>query len=86
MAMQRTVFSPRCWATSSTRRLSLFIGLQRVQDLRQVAVEMHVDDSADDLRDTAGLTLGAIAVDGLNAALAVVAFFVREPCARRPWG
>ena len=50
MAMQRTVFSPRCCATSSTSRLPPFVGLQRVQDLRQVAVELHVDDGADDLR------------------------------------
>ena len=29
-------------------------GLERVQDLRQVAVELHVDDGADDLRDATG--------------------------------
>ena len=29
-------------------------GLQRVQDRRQVAVELHVDDGADDLDDAAG--------------------------------
>ena len=52
--MQRTEFSPRCWATSSTRRLPLFVGLERVQDLRQVAVELHVDDGADHLGDAAG--------------------------------
>ena len=56
----RTVFSPRCCATSSTRRLPPFIGLQRVQDLRQVPVELHVDDGADDLGDLAGLALAAI--------------------------
>ena len=51
MAMVRTVVSPRCWATSSTRRLPLgSVGLERVQDRRQVAVELHVDDGADDLR------------------------------------
>ncbi len=33
--------------------------LERVQDLRQVAVEMHVDNGADDLGDPAGLALGA---------------------------
>ena len=54
MAMQRTEFSPRCWATSRTRRLPLFVGFQRVQDLRQMAVELHVDDGADDLGDVAG--------------------------------
>ena len=55
MAMARTVFSPRCWATSSTRRNGSPVllvgvgGLQRVQDRRQVAVELDVDDGADDL-------------------------------------
>ena len=55
MAMARTVFSPRCWATSSTRRNGLPVrgvgvgGLERVEDGGQVAVELHVDDGADDL-------------------------------------
>ena len=53
MAMQRTVLSPSCCATSSTRRLPWFVGLERVQDLGQVAVELHVDDGADDLGDAA---------------------------------
>jgi hypothetical protein len=30
-------------------------GFERVQDLRQVAFELHVDDGADDLRDVADL-------------------------------
>ena len=53
MAMVRTVFSPRCWATSSTSRLAVIVGLQRVQDRRQLAVELDVDDGADDLGDAA---------------------------------
>ncbi len=59
MAMARTVFSPRCWATSSTRRnaragpLVGVGGLQRVQDRRQVAVELDVDDGADHLGEAA---------------------------------
>ena len=32
--------------------VALVGGLQRVEDRRQVAVEMHVDDGADDLGDT----------------------------------
>ena len=36
MAMVRTVFSPRCCATSSTRRWPWFVGLERVQNCRQV--------------------------------------------------
>ena len=31
--------------------LALVLGLQRVQDRRQVALELHVDDGADDLGD-----------------------------------
>ena len=31
--------------------LALVLGLQRVQDLRQIAFELHVDDGADDLGD-----------------------------------
>jgi len=31
------------------------VGLQRVQDRGQMAVELHVDDRADDLGDFAGL-------------------------------
>jgi hypothetical protein len=50
IAMVRTVFSPRCWATSSTRRLPTLVGLERVQDRGQVIAELHVDDGADDLR------------------------------------
>ena len=33
--------------------VALVGGLQRVQDLRQVTVELHVDDGADDLGDAA---------------------------------
>ena len=36
MAMVRTVDSPRCWATSSTRRLALVLGLERVEDRGQM--------------------------------------------------
>ena len=49
MAMVRTVFSPRCWATSSTRRLPWFVRLERVENRRQFPVELHVDDGARDL-------------------------------------
>ena len=33
-------------------------GLQRVEDLGQVAVELHIDDGADDLGDSAGGCVG----------------------------
>jgi hypothetical protein len=33
--------------------LAVVVGFQRVQDLGQVVVELHVDDGADDLRDFA---------------------------------
>ncbi len=51
MAMVRTVFSPRCWATSSTRRLPAFSVFRRVQNGGQGSFELHVDDGADDLRN-----------------------------------
>ena len=35
--------------------VALVVGLERVEDLRQVAVELHVDDGADDLGDAARL-------------------------------
>ena len=38
--------------------VAVVVGLERVQDLRQVAVELHVDDGADDLRDAARVGAG----------------------------
>ena len=58
MAMVRTMFSPRCCATSSTSVLADGLDLQRVQDRRQLAVELHVDDGADDLGDGADAVRG----------------------------
>ena len=55
IATVRTVDSPRCCATSSTSRLPLIVGLERVHDLRQFAFELHVDDGAHDLRHAAEL-------------------------------
>ena len=64
IAMARTVDSPRCCATSSTR---LFVSsrdarvghVQRVEDLRQLARrELDVDDRTDDLGDLAGGSAG----------------------------
>ncbi len=34
--------------------LAVVVGFQRVQDFRQMAFELDVDDGADDLRDVAG--------------------------------
>ena len=34
--------------------VAVVLGFQRVQDLRQMTVELDVDDGADDLRDAAG--------------------------------
>ena len=34
------------------------LGLDRVQNRRQMAFELHVDDGADDLRDASGLVGG----------------------------
>ena len=57
MAMVRTMFSPRCCATSSTRRRPSLLGFQCVQNRRQVAFELHVDDRAHDLGDLADQVL-----------------------------
>ena len=51
IAMVRTVDSPRCCATSSTRRLSPFLVSSAFRIAGRWSVELHVDDGADDLRD-----------------------------------
>jgi hypothetical protein len=44
--------------------IAVIVGLKRGEDLRQVAVEAHVDDRADHLRDAADIVGGALrAVD-----------------------
>ena len=40
--------------------LAVVVGLERVQDLGQVALELDVDDRADDLGDLAGLLFSAM--------------------------
>ena len=54
IAMVRTVFSPRCWATSSTRRLPWFSVSSAFRIAGRCSVELHVDDGADDLGDVSG--------------------------------
>ena len=39
--------------------ITLIVGFQSVQNVRKVAVEFHVDNSADDLADTPGLFCSA---------------------------
>ena len=46
MAMVRTVFSPRCWATSSTSRLPPLSVSSAFRICGRFAVELHVDDGA----------------------------------------
>ena len=58
IAMVRTVDSPRCCATSSTRRLLPFMVVMAFENRRQMSFELHVDDGADDLRDASGLVGG----------------------------
>ena len=50
IAIVRTVFSPRCCATSSTRRLPLLSVSSADRIAGQLVREVHVDDRADDLR------------------------------------
>jgi hypothetical protein len=64
MAMVRTVFSPRCWATSRTRRKGspVFWSTLVVSSAFRMAgrcpLELDVDDGADDLHDAAGGAAG----------------------------
>ena len=51
IAIVRTVFSPRCWATSSTRRLPLLSVSSALRMAGRVVVELDVDDGADHLCD-----------------------------------
>ena len=67
--------------------VALVLGLERVQDLGQMAVELHVDDGADHLRDAAGgvgagLPGGRAGHGELSHRILVVVVFVRAP--RRP--
>jgi hypothetical protein len=51
IATVRTVFSPRCCGDLENQAVAAVRGLERVQDRRQVILELHVDDGADDLGD-----------------------------------
>ena len=64
MATVRTVFSPRCCATSSTRRLPLLSVSSAFRIAGSVPVELHVDDGAHHLGDAAddALTLVGVAL------------------------
>ena len=53
MAMVRRVRSPRCWATSSTRRLPWLVVSKAFRDLGQVAFELNVHNRAHNLADLA---------------------------------
>ena len=60
IAMVRTVDSPRCCATSSTRRVAVVVGLSAFRISGRCAFELHVDDGADDLGDLADCCLGHV--------------------------
>ena len=55
--------------------VAAIVGFERVEDFRQIAVEFHIDDGADDLRDVArarvgcgvGHALSSCPLDRLNA-------------------
>ena len=52
MATVRTVDFAEMLGDFEHQAVALVLGLQRVEDRRQVLVEVHVDDGADDLGDT----------------------------------
>ena len=51
MAMVRTVDLAEMLGDFEHQAVALVLGLQRVEDRRQVVLELHVDDGADDLGD-----------------------------------
>ena len=53
MAMVRTVDLAEMLRDFEHQAVAVVRGLERVQDRRQVALELHVDDGADDLGDLA---------------------------------
>ena len=57
MAMVRTVDFAEMLRDFQHQAVAAVLGLERVQDRRQVAFELHVDDGADDLGDFSGCLL-----------------------------
>ena len=53
IAMVRTVDLAEVLRDLEHEAAAVVVGLQRVEDLGQVALELHVDDGADDLGDLA---------------------------------
>ena len=51
MATVRTVDFAEMLSDLEHQAVAAILGLERVQDRRQVILELHVDDGADDLRD-----------------------------------
>ena len=51
--MVRTVDFAEVLGDLEDEALAVIIGFERVQDLRQMVLELHVDDGADDLGDLA---------------------------------
>ena len=63
--------------------VAAIVGLERIQDLRQIAVELHVDDGAHDLADAARLDLPEAFVAGFFA-IWIVPSLVSSRAPRRP--
>ena len=53
--MVRTVDFAEMLGDLEHQAVALVVGLQRVEDRRQVPFELHVDDGADDLGDVSDL-------------------------------
>ncbi len=55
IATVRTVDLAKMLRHFEHQAVALVLGLQRIEDRRQLAFELHVDDGADDLRDASAL-------------------------------
>ena len=57
--------------------VALVLGLQRVQNGRQMAVELHVDDGADDLDDASDLAVSHVSLRNAQMTVSVTGIFPR---------
>ena len=58
IATQRTGMFPKMLRDFKDQAVAAIIGFESVEDFRQIAVEFHIDDGTDDLRDVASARVG----------------------------